>query len=95
MGDREAKRKHYRRMINMANSITDWRKAVTRGETFESEGMQDAANLFFHRGALLRAKRRGNLHKSAEEAPSPLASLLYPGWARPGSRVAARYDDRA
>jgi hypothetical protein len=94
LGEREGRRKHYRRMINMANSITNWQKAITRGEVFDEAGMKDAAQLFFSRGALLRANQQGKLKKSAEEGASTLASFLYPGWARPGSRVAARYDDK-
>lgn len=54
-GEREAWRGHYQRMIRMVNSIGDWTKATTRGAAFLRAGMHDAAKLFQHRGALLRA----------------------------------------
>jgi len=86
-GQDEGHRQHLRRMINMANAITDWEKAFTRGTTFNAYGMLDAARLFWHRGALLNSEGKAQVGKSEE--PIELSDILSPRWARPHSVLAA------
>lgn len=76
----------------MADKITNPEKAFGRGSAYRAYGMPESAKLLFHRGALLLAAKK--VAKSTEDSGSALAGLLYPAWARPGSNIAARYDDR-
>lgn len=103
-GQDEGHRQHLRRMINMANAITDWDKATTRGHAFNEAGMLDAARLFWHRGALLYSEGK---HQAGKPAPKPagghipsaigkhraepieLSDIFSPRWARPHSLLAA------
>lgn len=88
----------------MADKITNPKKAFGRGYAYSAYGMKDAAKLLFHRGALLHAAKKAGkpvkgpgkkkVKKSTEDSSSALAGLVYPAWARPGSRIAARYDER-
>lgn len=87
----------------MADKITNPEKAFRRGYAYHGYGMPEAAKLLFHRGALLHAAKKAGtpvkgpgkkVKKSNEDSSSALAGLVYPAWARPGSTVAARYDDR-
>ncbi|HUU60306.1 MAG TPA: hypothetical protein VMZ50_12235, partial [Phycisphaerae bacterium] len=63
-GPDDAKRRGVRRMVNMANSITNWVKAAGRAQAAKDAGLRTAAALFAHRAALLYGQGKGAAEKS-------------------------------